>query len=130
LENSGVTVTSGGSNEITISNIPASMGKLANVKFSAWNGRAWVPHTPQQDAAKLNMPGTTAIALESEGKIIRRSTARRTPGPPPPNHVKLPLALTTLTIRNLETGNFGVISDTGDAANGNTNICVHLTFSD
>ena len=122
---SAVSVTSAGPNQITVSNIPASMGNLSNVKFSTWNNGAWTQQSAQQDAAKVNRPGSTAIALESAGKIVRRPGARGIM----PDHTRLPAALSSLTIRNLDTSNFGTLAPTGDTANGNTNICVHLFFN-
>lgn len=127
LAGSAVTFTVEGSNKITLSNIPASMGKLSNVKFSTWNNNAWTQQSTQQNASRVNLPmsgqGGT-IALESAGKIVRRPGARGIM----PAHTRLPAVLPTLTIRNIDTQNFGVLSTTGDPANGNTNICIHLFF--
>jgi hypothetical protein len=129
LEGSTIAATSAGPSQITLSNIPATMGKLANVKFSSFNNGSWTALSSAADRAKVNqsMPGRGgAIVLESGGKIVRRPGAQGIM----PAHTRLPAVLPMLTIRNLEAGIFGALDPTGDAANNNTNICIELTFSD
>jgi hypothetical protein len=127
-------ITSPAAREIAIADIPTSVGKLSAVTFSNWNetSKAWEPFNLIRDRTRVNMPGTKAIAIESGGKVVRRSAVRAMTRKLD-KFVILPAVVADLKLSNLFDSAFGGLSVKGttnpvNASKGPVNIKVDLTF--
>jgi hypothetical protein len=131
------TVT-GGRNRIEFTNIPATLGKLKDVKiFHVPSNRTTFPVVSSTQAVAATLPagvtkfdrGATDVVLETiNGSQIRTSTFAATRQADfnalaPAN--KLPQTLSSFRLRNFGTSAFGTINT---AANVNSNIRIALTF--
>lgn len=134
LANTTASLSSSGAYKLTLTSIPASLGRVSAIQFSTWRdtGNTWEPFSTLQDRTKVNMPGTRAIDLLSQGRPVRRTMMREMTKRKDASII-LPAVLPQLEIADLFDSNFGGLSTKGtanpvDASKGPVNIKIDLTF--